>query len=66
VGYYIAAWFAQRPQAAVGALMQLIDNIVSGKVDVQVGRVLPLAEAAAAHRLLEARGSFGKIVLNPW
>ena len=66
VGYYVSAWFTQRPQAAVDALTQLIDLIRSGRVDVQVGNVFPLADAAAAHRVLEARTSVGKIVLKPW
>jgi NADPH:quinone reductase-like Zn-dependent oxidoreductase len=66
VGYYVGAWFAQRPQPAVAALMQLIELIRSGRVGVQVGNVFPLADAAAAHRALEARTSLGKIVLRPW
>src|SRR5262249_55165802 len=63
-GYYVAAWFAQRPQAAALALTQVIDLIARGKVDVQVGKVLPLAAASEAHRLLETRATFGKIVLK--
>jgi NADPH:quinone reductase-like Zn-dependent oxidoreductase len=30
-----------------------------------VHRVLPLAEAAEAHRILEDRETFGKVVLEP-
>ncbi len=33
---------------------------------VPVGHVLPLAHAAAAHRLLEERRAVGKVVLKPW
>lgn len=40
--------------AAEGGLTPLID------------RELPLAEAAAAHRLVEAREGIGKVVLRPW
>ncbi|WP_429004342.1 zinc-binding dehydrogenase [Roseixanthobacter psychrophilus] len=29
-----------------------------------VGNVFPLAQAAEAHRIMEAGGGFGKIVLN--
>jgi NADPH:quinone reductase-like Zn-dependent oxidoreductase len=40
--------------AAAGHLKPLID------------RELPLAEAAAAHRLVEERAGLGKVVLKPW
>jgi NADPH2:quinone reductase len=36
-----------------------------GKLEVRVDRVLPLAEAAAAHRLLEGRQTTGKLLLEP-
>lgn len=66
VGYYVSGWFARRPQAALRALDQVIELVRDEKVDVRIGKVLSLAEAAAAHRLLEGRGSVGKIVLKPW
>jgi hypothetical protein len=31
-----------------------------------IDRELPLADAAEAHRLIEARDVFGQIVLRPW
>ena len=39
--------------------------VAAGKLDVRIGARLPLAEAAAAHRLLEGRGTTGKVVLVP-
>jgi len=36
-----------------------------GRLDVHVDRVLPLAEAAEAHRLLEGRKTSGKLLLAP-
>lgn len=36
-----------------------------GRLDVHVDRVLPLAEAAQAHRLLEGRKTSGKLLLEP-
>jgi NADPH:quinone reductase-like Zn-dependent oxidoreductase len=38
--------------------------LASGKVRPIVARVLPLAEAAEAHRLLEAGEIIGKVVLT--
>ena len=37
----------------------------AGKIDPVIDRVLPLAEAAEAHRALEAREVIGRIVLVP-
>ncbi len=39
--------------------------IAAGKLDVRVGARVPLAEAADAHRLLEGRGTTGKVLLTP-
>lgn len=39
--------------------------IAAGKLDVRVGARIPLAEAADAHRLLEGRGTTGKVLLTP-
>lgn len=66
ITYYVGGWFQSRPQAAVSALLKLIGLIKSGGIGVQIGHVLPLRDAAEAHRILAARGSAGKIVLKPW
>lgn len=55
-----------RPEAAVGALQTLIGFVSSGQVKVPVGHVLPLSQAAEAHRMLEERRTMGKIILKPW
>jgi NADPH:quinone reductase-like Zn-dependent oxidoreductase len=44
---------------------RLIELAAEGKLNPVVDRELPLAEAAEAHRLIEARQVFGKIVLRP-
>ncbi len=40
-------------------------TLVSGKVTVTAPQILPLAEAAQAHRLLEGRATTGSLVLRP-
>lgn len=64
--FNLGLWFGLRPEAAVGALRDMIGYAASGQVKVALGQTLPLAQAAEAHRLLEARQSVGKLVLKPW
>jgi NADPH:quinone reductase-like Zn-dependent oxidoreductase len=44
---------------------QLVRLVGQRKLRPVVDRVLPLAEAASAHRILQDRQQFGKVVLNP-
>lgn len=39
--------------------------VADGKIKVQIGRVLPLSQAAHAHRMMETDPDAGKIVLDP-
>jgi NADPH2:quinone reductase len=64
-GFYIGAYLAH-PELIQSILSEIIVFILSGKLSLQVGRVLPLSQAAEAHRLLESRQTTGKVVLQPW
>jgi NADPH:quinone reductase-like Zn-dependent oxidoreductase len=46
-------------------LLAVLSHIAAGRLEPIVHPVLPLARAADAHRMLEARAAFGKIVLEP-
>ncbi|HKN93418.1 MAG TPA: NADP-dependent oxidoreductase [Thermoleophilaceae bacterium] len=46
-------------------LARLVDEVAQGRLRTRVDRTLPLAEAAEAHRLNEAGGLRGKVVLVP-
>jgi acryloyl-coenzyme A reductase len=47
------------------ALAEAMELVRAGKIDVVIDRTLPLSEAADAHRLLEERGVFGRVLLIP-
>lgn len=49
----------------VGRAQDLFGWLAAGKLSIAVDRVLPLAEAAQAHRDLEGRRTAGKILLVP-
>jgi putative PIG3 family NAD(P)H quinone oxidoreductase len=48
-----------------GFLARFGDDLAAGRIRAVVHRVLPLADAAEAHRALAASEQFGKIVLTP-
>jgi NADPH:quinone reductase len=42
----------------------LFSWIAAGSLDVRIGARVPLADAAAAHRLIESRTTTGKVLLD--
>ena len=64
-GFYIGAYLAY-PELIMSTLTEIIGYIMTGRLELQIGKLLPLSRAAEAHRLLEGRLTTGKIVLQPW
>ena len=64
LGLHLNAIF-ERPALLSRSLGAMFEWIGQGKLKMQVGHVLPLAEIAAAHELISSRKSYGKIVLRP-
>ena len=48
-----------------GDLFEVLQHVREGSLAPVVDRVLPLAQAREAHKILESRQAFGKIVLTP-
>jgi NADPH:quinone reductase-like Zn-dependent oxidoreductase len=48
-----------------GDLFPILDHVAAGRLTPIIDQVLPLSQAQEAHRMLEGRGTFGKIVLRP-
>ena len=46
-------------------LLAVLAHVAGGRLSPVVDRVLPLAQAADAHRVLEQRAAFGRVVLEP-
>jgi NADPH2:quinone reductase len=64
-GFYLGAYIGRR-ELIRSTLEELIDYVLDKRLQLQVGAVLPLAQASEAHRLLEGRKTLGKVVLQPW
>lgn len=64
--FNLGLWFQLRPDVAGAAIGRLLGLMAAGHVPSPVGRTLPLAQAAEAHRLLETHALDGKVVLKPW
>lgn len=63
--YAIPAWRELRARAYREDLSTVLRLVGDGAVKPLVGEILPLGEAAKAHRALESRSLSGKIVLVP-
>jgi NADPH:quinone reductase-like Zn-dependent oxidoreductase len=66
MGFNIGGWFMERPDVAGRALLELMNDVMSGVVRTPEIRTMPLARAQEAHTLLEQRRVEGKLVLKPW
>ncbi len=63
-GLHLSAIF-ERPGLMGESMKRMFEWIGQGKLKMQVGHVLPLAQIREAHELISSRKSYGKIVLVP-
>ena len=62
IGYWLTSQM-RRTDRIVMAAMELMQYLVSGKLEIIVGQTFPLAEAAEAHKAIAERKTMGKVVL---
>jgi NADPH2:quinone reductase len=46
-------------------IQDLFERVAAGELQVEIDRSFPLAEAADAHRYVESRTAFGRVVMTP-
>jgi NADPH:quinone reductase len=66
LAFNLGGWFMERPEQAGGAMAELIGMVASGAIKTPALHLMPLSDAAKAHRLLENRETTGKLILKPW
>jgi NADPH2:quinone reductase len=57
--------YTAKPEDLAAGARELFDVVRSGTVRIEIYRVLPMAEVAQAHRLVQGRQTSGSIVLVP-
>jgi NADPH:quinone reductase len=62
IGYWLASQLS-RTEPIAQAIMDLMQYLANGKLEIIVGQTYPLAQAAEAHRAMAERKTTGKLVL---
>jgi NADPH2:quinone reductase len=64
-GVFLGAEFAMQPARTRAMIESLLGRVATGELRVSIDRVFPLSEAAEAHRYIESRQAFGRVLLHP-
>jgi NADPH2:quinone reductase len=64
-GVFLGAEMVVNNERCHGMIHSLIRRCASGELKVVVDRTFPLADAAEAHRYIESRRAFGRVLLIP-
>jgi len=64
-GVFLGAEFAVNPARTRAMIEEIIRRVAAGELKVVIDRTFPLSEAAEAHRYIESRGAFGRVLLIP-
>jgi NADPH2:quinone reductase len=64
-GVFLGAEMVVNQERTHALVARLIDRVASGELRVVIDRSFPLADAADAHRYIESRQAFGRVILVP-
>jgi NADPH2:quinone reductase len=64
-GVFLGAEFGMSPQRTRTMIESLLARVSSGELRVAIDKVFPLEDAAEAHRYIESRQAFGRVLLRP-
>ena len=64
-GVFLGAEMGRDPARVRAMIERLLQRVADGELRVVIDRVFPLAEAAEAHRYIESRQAFGRVLLRP-
>ena len=64
-GVYLARLIQHEPELVRNCVAELLGLWAAGRIEPLVGSTFPLAQADAAHELIESRRHVGKVVLEP-
>ena len=64
-GVFLGAELGLNPQRTRPMIAGLIERVAAGELRVVIDKVFPLAQAADAHRYIESRQAFGRVLLRP-
>ncbi|MCL4232519.1 MAG: NADPH:quinone oxidoreductase family protein [Dehalococcoidia bacterium] len=64
-GVYLGAEMAAQPERTRRVIEEILAGIARGELKVVIDRVFPLSQAAEAHRHIESRQAFGRVVMTP-
>jgi len=64
-GVFLGAEMMMQPERTHALVATMLGRVASGELKVVIDRTFPLADAADAHRYIESRQAFGRVLLIP-
>jgi NADPH:quinone reductase len=65
IGFWLIQMVAHRQDLLREGIGELLGAVASGELEVVIGDTYPLSEVARAHEDIQARGTHGKLLLDP-